>query len=61
MFRYFFIPSFKAHSNRADGLDEVTVYVISLGYTVIITTLYLCFVSLLSNSWFVKRYVLEQK
>lgn len=61
LLQYFFIPSFMAFPNWVSGLDQMTVHVISLGYTVIITTICMCFISLLGNSRYVKNYVLGQK
>ena len=61
LLQYFFIPSFMAFPNWVSGLDQMTVHVISLGYTVIITAICMCFISLLGNSRYVKKYVLGQK
>lgn len=61
LLQYFFIPSFMAFPNWVSGLDQITVHVISLGYTVIITAICMCFISLLGNSRYVKKYVLGQK
>lgn len=61
LLQYFFIPSFMAFPNWVSGLDQMTVHVISLGYTVIITAICMCFISLLGNSRYVKNYVLGQK
>lgn len=61
LLQYFFIPNFMSFPDWVGGLDEVTVHVISLGYTVIITAICMCFISLLGNSRYVKNYVLGQK
>ena len=61
LLQYFFIPNFISLSNWVNGIDEVTVHVVSLGYTVIITGMCMCFMSLLGNSRYVKKYVLGQK
>ena len=61
LLQYFFIPSFMAFTNWVSGLDQMTVHVISLGNTVIITAICMCFISLLGNSRYVKKYVLGQK
>lgn len=61
LLQYFFIPSFMAFPNWVKGLDEVTVHVISLGYTVVITAMCMCFISLFGNSKYIKKYVLGQK
>ena len=61
LLQYFFIPNFISLSNWVNGIDEVTVHVVSLGYTVIITGMCMCFISLLGNSRYVKKYVLGQK
>lgn len=61
LLQYFFIPNFISLSNWVNGIDEVTVHVVSLGYTVIITGMCMCFISLLGNSRYVKKYVLGHK
>lgn len=61
LLQYFFIPNFLAFPNWVSGLDEVTVHVVSFGYTVIITAICMCFISLLSNSIYLRKYVLGQK
>ena len=43
------------------GIDEVTVHVVSLVFTVVVTAMCMCFISLLGNSRYVKKYVLGQK
>lgn len=61
LLQYFFIPNFLVFPNWVSGLDEVTVHVVSFGYTVIITAICMCFISLLGNSIYLRKYVLGQK
>lgn len=61
LLQYFFIPSFKAWPEWIAGLDGFTVHVISIAYTVIIVAVCYVFISFLSNSIFIKKYVIGQK
>ena len=58
LLQYFFMPNFMAFPDWVSGIDEVTIHVISFGYTFIITTICMLFISLLSNSRAVGKYAL---
>lgn len=61
LLQYFFIPDFKAYTSWLAGMDGFTVHVISSAYTVVIVAVCYVFISLLSNSTLIKKYVLGQK
>ena len=61
LLQYFFMPDFSAFPVWLQGLDWLSIYVISFVYTIFITALCMVFIELLSNSVFVKRYVLGKK
>ena len=61
LLQYFFIPDFVTFPDWVSGIDEVTVHVVSLVFTVVVTAMCMCFISLLGNSRYVKKYVLGQK
>lgn len=61
LLQYFFIPDFKEFSTFIEGLDVVTLNVICFIYTAIIIAICLLFVRLLSNSYFIRRYLFNQK
>lgn len=59
LLQYFFIPHFAL--GWINALDLFTIHVISTLYTFVITITCLLFISMLSNSTFVKQYCLGQK
>lgn len=61
LLQYFFIPDFNAYATWLSGMDGFTVHVISFAYTVVIVAVCYVFISLLSNSMLIKKYVLGQK
>ena len=61
LLQYFFIPDFNAYTTWLSGMDGFTVHVISFAYTVVIIAICYVFISLLSNSMLIKKYVLGQK
>ena len=61
LLQYFFMPDFSAFPEWLQGLDWLSTYAISFAYTVFITALCLVFIELLSNSVFVKKYVLGKR
>ena len=61
LLQYFFIPDFKSYTTWLAGMDGFTVHVISFAYTVVIVSICYVFISLLSNSTLIKKYVLGQK
>lgn len=61
LLQYFFMPDFAAYSMWLQGLDKLSIYFISISYTIFITTLCMMFIQLISNSLFVKKYLLGKK
>ena len=61
LLQYFFIPDFKAYTLWLVGMDGFTVHVISFVYTSIIVATCYVFISFLSNSSLIKKYILGQK
>lgn len=61
LLQYFFMPDFSAFPEWFKGLDWLSIYAISFTYTIFITALCMVFIELLSNSVFVKKYVLGKK
>lgn len=59
LLQYFFIPHFAL--GWINNLDLFTIHVISTLYTFVITIICLLFISMLSNSTFLKQYCLGQK
>ena len=57
LLQYFFLPDL----HYMDGVDVITTHIISFTYTFIILVVCSVFISLLSNSKIIKRYVLGQK
>lgn len=58
---YFFLPLFQPRPEWFDGLNMVTVHLVSMLYTVAITGLCLIFIKFLSNSKYIRKYVLGKK
>ncbi len=61
LLQYIFLPDFTAYGTWLEGMDGFTVHVVAFGYTVLVVIACYVFISLLSNSSFVKKYVLGQK
>ncbi|MBQ6769856.1 MAG: acyltransferase [Bacteroidales bacterium] len=61
LIHYFFLPHFRPLPEWFNGLDMLTVHLFSMLYTVAITALCLLFVKFLSNSKFIKQYILGKK
>lgn len=61
LLHYFFLPHFDSLPEWFEGLNMITVNIISMLYTVAITALCLLFIKFLSNSKFVKHYILGKK
>lgn len=61
LLQYFFMPDLSAFPEWLAGLDMLSAFAISFAYTVFITALCMVFIELLSNSVFVKKYVLGKK
>lgn len=60
LLQYFFLPDIKFFS-LIDNVDLLTIHIISILYTLVITILCLLFISILSNSYFIRKYCLGQK
>jgi peptidoglycan/LPS O-acetylase OafA/YrhL len=58
---YFFLPHFLPRPEWFNGLNMVTVHLMSMFYTVAITGLCLIFIKFLSNSEYIRKYVLGKK
>lgn len=58
LLQYFFMPDFSAFPEWLSGLDTLSTFAINFTYTIFITALCMVFIELLSNSVFVRRYVL---
>ena len=61
LLHYFFLPHFDSIPEWLAGLDIVTMNLLSMVYTVAITTLCLLFGKFLSNSKYIKKYALGKK
>ena len=61
LLQYLFLPDFTAYVVWLEGMDGFTVHMIAFGYSVLVVMACYVFISLLSNSKFVKKYVLGQK
>ena len=61
LLQYFFLPYFQPQPEWLAGLNMVTVHLISMFYTVAITGLCLIFIKFLSNSKYIRKYVLGKK
>ena len=58
---YFFLPQFQPRPEWFDGLNMPTVHLVSILYTIAITALCLVFIKFLSNSEYIRKYVLGKK
>lgn len=61
LLQYFFLPYIQPKPEWFDGLNMVTVHLVSILYTVAITALCMVFIKFLSNSSFIRKYVLGKK
>jgi peptidoglycan/LPS O-acetylase OafA/YrhL len=61
LLQYFFLPHFEPRPEWFDGLNMVTVHLVSMLYTVAVTGLCLIFIKFLSNSKYVRKYALGKK
>ena len=61
LLQYFFLPHFQPRPEWFAELNMVTVHLLSLLYTVAITGLCLVFIKFLSNSKYIRKYVLGKK
>lgn len=61
LLHYFFLPKFQPRPEWFEGLNMITVHFFSMLYTVIITALCFLFIKFLSNSKYIKKYVLGHK
>lgn len=61
LIHYFFLPHFRPQPEWFDGLNMVTVHLVSMLYTVLITVLCLIFIKFLSYSKYIRKFVLGKK
>lgn len=61
LLQYFFLPHFQPRPEWFNGLNMVTVHLMSMFYTVAITGLCLVFIKFFSNSEYIRKYVLGKK
>ena len=61
LLHYFFLPKFNPRPEWFDGLNMLTVHLVSMLYTVAVTALCLLFIKFLSNSNYIRKYVLGHK
>ncbi len=61
LIEYFFLPQFQPRPEWFAELNMVTVHLMSILYTVAITGLCLVFIKFLSNSKYIRQYVLGKK
>ncbi len=61
LLHYFFLPHFRPQPEWFAELDMVTLHLVSMLYTVAITGLCLVFIKFLSNSTYIRKYVLGKK
>lgn len=61
LIHYFFIPHSDLLKKMGSCLDNLTLYMIVLLYSIAILAFCVLFISILSNSQFVKKYVLGRK
>lgn len=58
LLQYFFLPHFQPRPEWFSDLNMVTVHLVSMLYTVAITALCMVFIMFLSNSEYIRKYVL---
>lgn len=61
LIHYFFLPHFRPRPEWFNNLNMVTVHLMSMLYTVAIAGLCLVFIEFLSNSKYIRKYVLGKK
>lgn len=61
LIHYFFLPHFRPIPEWFADLNMITVHLLSMLYTVTITALCLLFIKFLSNSSFIRKYILGKK
>ena len=61
LLHYFFLPHFDPRPEWFSGLNMTTVHLLSMLYSIAITGLCLVFIKFLSNSEFIRKYVLGKK
>lgn len=61
LLQYFFMPDLSAYTTWLQGIDSLSIYAICIVYTIFITVLCMLFIELVSNSLFIKKYVLGKK
>ena len=58
LLQYFFIPDFSNFPEWIANLDTFTIHLVAILYTIFITALCLCFIHVMEQSSFVRKYVL---
>ena len=61
LLHYFFLPHFRPLPEWFAGLNMVTVHLVSILYTIAITSLCLIFIKFFSNSKYIRKYALGHK
>ena len=61
LLQYLFLPDFTAYGAWLEGMDGFTAHVMAFSYSTLVVMACYVFIGLLSNSKFVKKYVLGQK
>lgn len=61
LLHYFFLPHFRPQPEWFAGLNLVTVHIVSILYTIAITSLCLIFIKFFSNSKYIRKYALGHK
>ena len=61
LLQYFFLPHFEPRPEWFDGLNMVTVHLVSMLYTVAVAGLCLVLIKFLSNSKYIRKYALGKK
>ncbi len=61
LLQYFFLPDLTSFPSLLDGLDGFTMHIIAFAYTAVIVAVCSVFITVLSNSKYVRKFVLGQK
>lgn len=61
LLQYFFLPEFLTFTTFVEGLNGITMHLVSFAFAIVILAVCYVFISILSNSRIIKRYVLGLK
>lgn len=61
LLQYFFLPDFLTFTTFVEGLNGITMHLVSFTFAIVILAVCYVFISILSNSRIIKRYVLGLK